>query len=122
MRGGSAFIIASTSAPASSVLLRLSCARLSLISFPNLRLSAFPYRGSRRVETLSSMSRHVSAEIQAFRLASRGVGFGTALRRAANSVSVREGSVGGLTGQLFRPPRYRFVADRGALGKQPRTM
>ena len=64
------------------------------------------------------MSRHVSAEIQAFRLASRGVGFGTALRRAANRVSVREGSVGGLTGQRFRPPRYRFVADRGALGKK----
>ena len=122
MRGGSAFIIASTSAPASSFLLRLSCARLSLISFPNLRLSAFPYRGSRRVEILSSMSRHVSTEIQAFRLASRGVGFGTVLRRAANSVSLREGSVGGLAGQRFRPPRYRCVAARGALGKQPSTM
>ena len=36
------------------------------------------------------MSRHVSAEIQAFRFASRGVGFGTALRRAAKRVSVRE--------------------------------
>ena len=68
---------------------------LSLISFPNLRLSTFPYRRSRRVETLSSMSRHVSDEIQAFCLASRGVGFGTALRRAANRVSVREGSAGG---------------------------
>ena len=109
-------------APASSVLLRLSCARLSLISFPNLRLSAFLYRGSLRVETLSLMSRHVSADIQAFCLASCGVGFGTALRRAANSVSVREGSAGGLTGQRFRPPRYRCVAARGATGKHPRTM
>ena len=101
---------------------RLSCARLSLISFPNLRLSAFLYRGSRRVETLSSMSRHDSAEIQAFCLASCGFGFGTALRRAANSLSDRDGSVGGLTIHRLRPPRYRFVAARGALGKQPRTM
>ena len=122
MRGGSAFIKASTSAPASSVLLLLSFASPSLISFPNLRLSAFPYRGSRRVETLSLMSRHVSAEIQAFRLASLGAGFGTALRRAAKSVSIREGSPGGLTGQLFRPPWYRRVASRGAPGKHPRTM
>ena len=68
------------------------------------------------------MSRHVSAEIQAFRLASRGVGYGTALCRVAKRVSVREGSVGGLTGQRFFSPRYHFVADRGALGKQPRTM
>ena len=104
MSGGSAFIKASTAAPASSVLLLLSFARPLPISFPNLRLSAFPYRGSCRVETLSLMSRHVSAEIQAFRLASRGADFGTALRRAANSVSVREGSAGGLTGQRFRPP------------------
>ena len=92
------------------------------MSFPNRLLSAFPYRGSRRVETLSSMSRHVYAKIQAFRLASRGVGFGTALRRAAKRVSVRERSVGGLTGHHFRPPRYCFVSNRGALGKQPRTM
>ena len=104
MRGVSAFIKASTSAPASSVLLLLSFASPSLISFPNLRLSAFPYRRSRRMETLSSMSRHVSAEIQAFGLASRGAGFGTALRRAAKSVSVRKGSAGGRTGHRFRPP------------------
>ena len=115
-------IKASTSAPASSVLLRLSCARLFLISFPNPHLSAFPYRGSWRMETLSLMSRHISAEIQAFRLASCGVGFGTDLRRAVNSVSVREGSVSGLTGQHFCPPRYLCVAERSALGKQPRTM
>ena len=68
------------------------------------------------------MSRHVSAEIQAFCLASRGVGFGTALCIAAKRVFVREGSVSGLTGQRFRPPRFRFVSDRGVLGKQPRTM
>ena len=104
MRGGSAFIKSSTAAPASSVLLLLSFASPSLISFPNLRLSSFPYRGSRRVETLSSMSRHVSAEIQAFCLASCGAGFGTDLRRAAKSVSVCDGSAGGRTGHRFRPP------------------
>ena len=122
MRGGSAFIKASTAAPAYSVLLLLSFARPFLISFPNLRLSAFPYRGSRRMENLSSMSCHVYAEIQAFRLAFRGAGFGTSLRRAANSVSIREGSAGGLTGQRFHPPWYRRVASRGAPGKHPRTM
>ena len=104
MRSGSSFIKASTAAPASSVLLLLSWARPFPISFPNLCLSAFPYRGSWRMETLSLMSRHVSAKIQAFRLAARGAGFGTALRRAKKSVSVREGSAGGRTGHRFRPP------------------
>ena len=85
MRGGSAFINSSTAAPASSVLLFLSLARLLLISLLNLRLSAWQYRGSRRMATLSLTSRHVSPEIQAFRLASRGAFFGTALRRAAKS-------------------------------------
>ena len=87
IRGGSAFIIASTSAPASSALLLQSCAKLAVIAFVSCLLSAFPYRGSRRVETFLLMSLHVSAEIQAFCLASRGFGFGTALRRAAKSVS-----------------------------------
>ena len=49
------------------------------------RLNACPYRGSWRAETLSSTSIHVSSEIQAFRLASRGCAFGTTLRRAAKS-------------------------------------
>ena len=114
--------LVSTAAPASSVLLLLSFERLFPISFPNLCLSAFLYRGSRRVETLLSMSRHVSTEIKVFRLASCGAGFCTALCRAANSVSVREGSAGGLTGQRFRPPRYRRVASSGAPGNHPRTM
>ena len=104
MRGGSAFISSTTVAPASSVLLFLSLARLFLISLPNLRQSAWQYRGSRRVATLSSTSRHVSAEIQAFRLASRGAGFGTALRRAAKSVSICDGAAGGGTGHRLRPP------------------
>ena len=104
MRGGSAFIKSSTSAPASSVLLFLFLARLFPISLPSLRLTAWQYRGSRRVATLSSTSRHVSAEIQSFCLASRGAGFGTALRKAANSVSVRDGATGGGTGHRLRPP------------------
>ena len=112
----------STAAPASSVLLFLSPASLFPISFPNLRMSAFPYCGSQRVETLSLMSRHVSAEIQAFRLASCGAVFGTALRRAAKSVSILDGAVGGGTGHCFRPPWYRRVTSRGAPGKHPRTM
>ena len=120
--GVSAFIKSSTAAPASSVLLFLSLARLLPISFPNLCLSAWQYRGSRRVATLSSTSRHVSAEIQAFCLASCGAVFGTALRRAAKSVSVRNGAAGGGTGHRLRPPIYRRVVARGAPGKHPRTM
>ena len=107
---------------ASSTLPRWSCAKLAVIAFVSCLLSAFPYCGSRRVETLLSMSLHVSAEIQTFHFASRGFGLGTALRRAANSVSGRDGFSGGLTGHRFRPPRYHFVSDRGALGKQPMTM
>ena len=74
------------------------------------------------METLSLMSLHVSADIQAFRLAYRGVSLGTDLLRAAKSSSVRDGFVGGLTSHRFCPPRYRFVSDRGALGSQTRTM
>ena len=48
----SIFIRASTSALASSALLRRSCAKLVVIAFVNCLLSAFPYRRSRRVETL----------------------------------------------------------------------
>ena len=94
MRGGSAFIKSSTAAPASSVLLFLSLARLRPIFLPKVRLSTWKYRGSRRVATLSSASRHVSAEIQAFRLASRGAFFGTDLCRAAKSVSTLDGAAG----------------------------
>ena len=57
MRGGSAFIKSSTAVPASSVLLLLSFERLFPISFPNLRLSAWPYRGSRSVEIHQEESR-----------------------------------------------------------------
>ena len=121
-RRGTAFTRASTSAPASSALLRRSCAKLACTAFDNCLLSAFPYRGSRRVETLSSISLHVSAEIQAFHLAYRGFGLGTALCRAAKSPSIRYGFVGGLTGHRLHSPRYRFVSNRGALGRQPRTM
>ena len=49
-------------------------------------------------------SRHVSAKIQAFRLASRGAVFGTALRRAAKSVSILDGAVGGGNDHRFRLP------------------
>ena len=80
------------------------------------------YRGSRRVATLLSTSRHVSAKIQAFRLASRGAFFGTALRIAAKSVSIIGGATGGATGHRLCPPWYRFVFARGAPGKHPRTM
>ena len=104
MRGGSAFISSSTAAPAASSLLFLSLARLHMILLPKVRLSAWQYRGSQRVATLLSTSHHVSAEIQAFRLASLGAVFGTALRRAAKSVSTLDGAAGGATGQRLRPP------------------
>ena len=122
MSGRSAFTRASTSAPALSARLLLSAAKLFCTAFLIRRMYAVPYRGSRRAETLSSMSLHVSAKIQAFCLASHVFALGTALRRAAKSSSILVGFTGGLTGHRFRPPRYRFVSDRGALGRQPRTM
>ena len=122
MRGGSAFTNASTSAPASSALRFRSAARLFFTASPICRVNACPYRGSRSAETLSSMSLHVFSEIQAFRLASRGYAFRTALRRDAKSWSAHVGFTGGLTGHRFLPPRYLLCSVRGALGRQPRTM
>ena len=122
IRGGSTPISASTSAPASSARRLRSSAKLSLIARPIRILSACPFAGSRRVETLSSTSLHVSSEIHSFRLPSRTFAFGTALCRAAKASSSLVGVVGGLRGHFFRPPRYLLCYVREALGRQLSTM
>ena len=122
MRGGSAPTSASTSAPASSDFRLRSAAKLALIARPSRLFSACPFVRSRRAETLSSKSLHVSADIHAFRLASRAFAFGTALRRAVKASSSLDGVLGGYRGHFFRPLRYLLCYVREALGRQPSTM
>ena len=87
-----------------------SVAMLSALCPSGSRMSAFrsPATSSSApggLRLIALPSRHVSAKIQAFCLASLGAVFGTALRRAAKSVSILDGATGGATGHRLRPPR-----------------
>ena len=85
LRGGSAPSNRYTSSSASSFRCRLSSFSLAFIPRPSLLMWAWSLVGSRRAETLLLTSLHVAADIQAFFLASKDLGFVVALRRSTKS-------------------------------------
>ena len=71
--------------------------------------------GTQRTETLSLMSLHMYANIQAFFLASHEFGLGMDLRRSAKITSSLVGVVGGQRGIHMRRLRYSVCSIRGVL-------
>ena len=101
--------------PASSSRLLLSPFKIYAMVRPNLRIRAWSFAGSWRTKTIPSTILHVASKINAFFLATRAWGFGTALHRAAKILFSLVGAVGGWRGSCLCPPRCLACPLRGGL-------